>query len=73
VRRLVAEQRLGVLWATHLIDEIAPSDQVVLLHKGRILFAGGVPELLAAAGRDTVRSAFKAMTGGSADENSEAA
>jgi ABC-2 type transport system ATP-binding protein len=73
VRRLVAEQRLGVLWATHLIDEIAPSDQVVLLHKGRILFAGGVPELLAAAGRDTVRSAFKAMTGGSTDENSEAA
>ncbi len=73
VRRLVAEQRLGVLWATHLIDEIAPTDQVVLLHKGRVLFAGRVPELLAAAGRDTIRAAFQAMTGGSADESSEAA
>jgi ABC-2 type transport system ATP-binding protein len=73
VRRLVSEQRLGVLWATHLIDEIAPTDQVVLLHKGRVLFGGRVPELLASAGRDTIRSAFKAMTGGSADENSEAA
>ena len=73
VRQLVSEQRLGVLWATHLIDEIAPSDQVVLLHKGRILFAGAVPGLLAAAGRDTVRSAFKAMTGWSDDDNSEAA
>jgi ABC-2 type transport system ATP-binding protein len=71
VRRLVSEQRLGVLWATHLIDEIAPSDQIVLLHKGRVLFAGGVPELLATAGRDTIRSAFKAMTGGSAGDDSE--
>lgn len=73
VRRRVAEKRLGVLWATHLIDEIAPSDHVVLLHQGRVLFAGSVPELLAAAGRDTIRAAFGAMTGGAADEPSEAA
>jgi ABC-2 type transport system ATP-binding protein len=26
-----------VFWATHLTDEVWPSDQVLILHKGRIL------------------------------------
>jgi ABC-2 type transport system ATP-binding protein len=73
VRQLVSEQRLGVLWATHLIDEIAPGDQVVLLHKGRVLFAGSVPELLASTGRGTIKSAFQTITGGAAGDSSEAA
>jgi ABC-2 type transport system ATP-binding protein len=73
VRRLVAEQRLGVLWATHLIDEIGPGDGLVLLHKGRVQFGGSVPELLEAAGRDSIRSAFKAMTGGAPGDSNEAA
>ncbi len=34
VRGLVDREGLGVLWATHLIDEIAPTDRVVVLHKG---------------------------------------
>src|SRR5712671_3902258 len=29
VRRLVTEQGIGVLWATHLFDEIVPSDDLV--------------------------------------------
>jgi len=62
VRDLVAHRGLGVLWATHLIDEIAPSDRIVLLHKGRVLFAGGHDGLLAATGATTVRDAFTAMT-----------
>ncbi|KRE15796.1 ABC transporter ATP-binding protein [Bosea sp. Root381] len=62
VRDLVARRRLGVLWATHLIDEIAPSDRVVVLHKGRVLFAGGHGELLAATNAKTVRDAFSALT-----------
>src|SRR5688572_14106135 len=33
VRGLVKERRVGVLWATHLVDEVAPDDAVVLLHK----------------------------------------
>lgn len=64
VRDLVRREGLGVLWATHLIDEIAPSDHVIVLHKGQILFTGPVPELLAAAGgAANTREAFRMLTG----------
>src|SRR5712671_6479677 len=42
VRRLVTEQGIGVLWATHLFDEIVPSDDLVVLHLGRVLAHGPV-------------------------------
>lgn len=63
VRSLVARQGLGVLWATHLIDEIAATDQVVLLHKGRVLFDGDVPGFLAEGKAATPRDAFRTITG----------
>ncbi len=63
VRSLVAKRGLGVLWATHLIDEIAPTDQIVLLHRGRVLFTGSVPEMLAQSGESDMRRAFRKMTG----------
>ncbi len=37
VRGLVRDEGLGVLWTTHLIDEIAADDQVVVLHQGKVL------------------------------------
>ncbi|MGA7117762.1 MAG: ATP-binding cassette domain-containing protein [Hyphomicrobium sp.] len=63
VRGLVEREGMGVLWATHLIDEIAPTDCVVVLHKGRILYTGSVPGLLDATGKANVREAFRTMTG----------
>lgn len=33
----LADQGLCVLWATHLVDEVAPSDQVLVLHRGQVL------------------------------------
>ena len=42
VRQLVTEQGIGVLWATHLFDEILPSDDLVVLHQGRVLAHGQV-------------------------------
>ncbi|MBY0227509.1 MAG: ATP-binding cassette domain-containing protein [Hyphomicrobium sp.] len=63
VRGLVHREGMGVLWATHLIDEIAPTDRVVVLHKGRILYSGSVPGLLDATGKTNVREAFRTMTG----------
>jgi ABC-2 type transport system ATP-binding protein len=62
VRGLVREQGVGVLWATHLVDEVMADDRVVLLHKGRVHFAGTVPELLTTAQADTLRSAFMRVT-----------
>jgi ABC-2 type transport system ATP-binding protein len=66
VRQLVAEQGIGVLWATHLFDEIAPSDDLVVLHQGRILAQGPVTRVITEAGADNVNSAFMRLTGAAA-------
>jgi len=63
VRSLVATGGLGVLWATHLFDEVEPTDLVVILHKGRVLFTGTVPEFLEKSGAKTVSDAFRSVTG----------
>jgi ABC-2 type transport system ATP-binding protein len=63
VRELVAKERLGVLWATHLMDEVLRTDQVVVLHQGVVLYNGGVPQLLTQTGTTSVREAFRALTG----------
>ena len=68
VRGLVKERDVGVLWATHLVDEVAADDRVVLLHKGRVRFAGPVPELLQLAGADQLRSAFMRLTDARTEE-----
>lgn len=33
----LAAEGLAVLWATHLTDEVRPSDRLVVLHEGRVL------------------------------------
>ena len=68
VRDLVVKQRLGVLWATHLMDEVRPTDHVVILHKGKVLYDGGVPQLLASTNSSTVSTAFRVITGSVAEE-----
>jgi ABC-2 type transport system ATP-binding protein len=68
VRDLVAKQRLGVLWATHLMDEVKPGDHIVVLHKGRVLYDGSVPGFLKATNAGTVSAAFRVMTGTTAEE-----
>lgn len=58
VRQLVTEQGIGVLWATHLFDEIVPSDNLVILHQGHVLARGEVARVLEEAGARDVNSAF---------------
>lgn len=60
VRALAAETGVGVLWATHLFDEVAPADEVVLLHHGRVLATETAKGL---AGDLGLAEAFLAMTG----------
>ena len=59
VRALAASDGVGVLWATHLFDEIEPADEIVLLHKGRVLAVGHADQL--AGGRD-IATAFLELT-----------
>ena len=61
VRRLCQEDKLAVLWATHLIDEVDEGDQVIVLHLGRVLAEGPVPEVVRRAGAAHVREAFTSL------------
>src|SRR5262245_38732736 len=63
VRGLVSEAAVGVLWATHLVDEVAEADAIVLLHKGRVLFSGLGQALMALTEADSLRGAFLRLVG----------
>ena len=66
VRHLVREEQLGVLWTTHLIDEISDDDPVVILHRGKVLATGRAADIVARYGASNIGDAFTRITG--ADE-----
>jgi ABC-2 type transport system ATP-binding protein len=68
VRALVRERGVAVLWATHLLDEVANDDAVVVLHRGRVVAAGDVSAVIAQAGCPDMRAAFINLTGGARGE-----
>jgi ABC-2 type transport system ATP-binding protein len=63
VRMLCREEGLAVLWATHLIDEVDSAARVIVLHRGRKLAEGPVPEVMSRAGASSMRAAFDSLTG----------
>jgi ABC-2 type transport system ATP-binding protein len=69
VRGLVEQDAIGVLWATHLIDEIEPGDDVVLLHHGRVLDKGKAWVIAKRVDAADIRSAFEKLT--AADEEGQ--
>ncbi|VFU06903.1 ABC transporter ATP-binding protein [Methylocella tundrae] len=69
VRSLIASEGIGVLWATHLIDEIESSDDVVVLHRGKLLDKGKVAEVCARAGVASMSAAFNRLAGVDAAES----
>jgi ABC-2 type transport system ATP-binding protein len=67
VRQLVTEEGIGVLWATHLIDEIVPDDDLVVLHQGKLLAQGKVADVIARTGANDLNAAFMRLTQGTTD------
>jgi ABC-2 type transport system ATP-binding protein len=63
VRMLCREEGLAALWATHLIDEVDSAARVIVLHRGRILAEGPVPEVVSRANAASIREAFDKLTG----------
>ncbi len=53
---------VGVLWASHLVDEAEAADRVLVLHKGELLAHGTPAALVAASGCATLAEAFLMMT-----------
>jgi ABC-2 type transport system ATP-binding protein len=62
VRRLSQVEGIGVLWATHLIDEAGAGDDVVVLHKGSVLAHGAVGEIIGKSAGADLRDAFNHLT-----------
>ena len=62
VRSLVAEEGVSVLWATHLVDEVSDTDDVAVLHHGRVLAHGPVPRVITDAGARDIGAAFARLT-----------
>ena len=59
-RRLIARDGVSALWATHIMDEIDPADDLVILHRGRVLRDGRAADI---AGPHGLTRAFLDLTG----------
>ncbi len=54
---------VGVLWASHLVDEAEAADRVVVLHAGKVVAEGTPSSLIADMGTDSLAEAFLKLTG----------
>jgi len=63
IRKLVQDNGISVLWATHLIDEVSHADQVIVLDRGKLVANGAVNEVVKAVGAATINEAFSRLTG----------
>lgn len=64
VHALAGQQGLAVLWATHLIDEIAEDDSLIVLDKGQVKAGGKLSEVLQATGAANAAEVFSQLTQG---------
>ncbi len=58
VHKLSSDHDLAVLWATHLIDEIYPEDQLIILHKGKVKVNGTIHDVLKKSKTASINEAF---------------
>lgn len=63
VRDLCHDNSLTVLWATHLIEEIAADDPVLVLHQGRIQANAKAHDICRQQRTATLAEAFEQITG----------
>lgn len=62
IRQRCREDGIGVLWATHLVDEVEPDDHLIILHKGHVLAQGRAQQIIQQTGSDNVKQAFNHLT-----------
>lgn len=62
VHQLVANEKMAVLWASHLMDEVYLDDHLIVLHRGQIKANGRVPDVLKLTKTQTIAAAFHALT-----------
>jgi ABC-2 type transport system ATP-binding protein len=68
VRKARDEQGIAILWATHLCEEAASADRVIVLHQGKVLRDTTPVAMLAEAGVVELEEAFIRLIGKPAAE-----
>ena len=68
IHDLARSDNIGVLWATHLFDEIEPDDDLVVLSKGRIVVRGEAKTVVKETGAKDLGDAFRRLVGSDAEE-----
>ena len=69
VHELARADNIGVLWATHLFDEIEPDDDLLVLNRGRIVARGEAKDVVAETGAKDLGGAFRLLIGGDTEED----
>jgi len=63
VHALASERGVGVLWATHLIDEVDLAlDQVTILHRGKIQASGAAHAVMQEKGFQSLEDLYESLT-----------
>jgi ABC-2 type transport system ATP-binding protein len=53
---------MGVLWATHLVDEAEAADRIVVMAAGKVRFDGTPKELIKQSAHTNLTDAFLDLT-----------
>ena len=69
IHELARNDKIGVLWATHLFDEVEPGDDLLVLNRGRIVARGETKDVVAETGAKDLGGAFQLLIGGDTGED----
>ena len=69
VHELARSGGIGVLWATHLFDEVEPDDALLVLDRGRIVARGIAKDVVAETGARDLGGAFRLLIAGDTEED----
>jgi ABC-2 type transport system ATP-binding protein len=69
VHELARTDNIGVLWATHLFDEIEPDDDLLVINRGRIVARGETKHVVAETGAGDLGGAFRLLIGGDTEQD----
>jgi ABC-2 type transport system ATP-binding protein len=69
VHELARTDNIGVLWATHLFDEVEPDDDLLVINRGKIVARGKAKDVVAETGAKDLGGAFTLLIGGDTEED----
>jgi ABC-2 type transport system ATP-binding protein len=69
VHELARRDNIGVLWATHLFDEVQPDDDLLVISRGKIVARGVAKDVVAETGAEDLGGAFTLLIGGETEED----